>query len=128
MIRNALLAAALAALALPAAAQQAPPFETRKVADNVYAFRYVGHQSMFVVTPDGVIATDPIAYLRPQAATTYIDEIRKVSAAPIRYVVYSHHHYDHIAGGRPFKALGATFVAHRNAKAHLEQLRNPDVV
>lgn len=28
-----------------AVAQQAPPFETKKVADNVYVFRYQGHQS-----------------------------------------------------------------------------------
>ena len=120
----------LFALALSSAVSdaQSPPFETRKITDNVYVFRYGGHQSMFVVTPEGVIATDPIAYLRPQAATTYIAEIRKITQAPIRYVVYSHHHYDHIAGGKPFKDLGATFVAHRNAKAHLEQLQYPDAV
>jgi glyoxylase-like metal-dependent hydrolase (beta-lactamase superfamily II) len=118
----------LIVLLADAALAQAPPFETKKVADNVYAFRYGGHQSMFVVTSEGVIATDPIAYLRPQAATTYIEEIRKVTAAPIRYVVYSHNHYDHIAGGKPFKEAGATFIAHRNAKARLEQLKYPDVV
>src|SRR3990172_3423902 len=81
------------------ASTQAPPFETRKITEHVYIFRYVGHQSMFVVTPDGVIATDPIGYLRPQAVTTYIAEIRKVTPAPIKYVVYSHHHYDHIPRG-----------------------------
>ncbi len=104
------------------------PFETRKIADNVYLFRFGGHQAMFVVTPDGVIATDPIGYLRPQAVTTYIDEIRKITQAPIRYLVYSHHHYDHISGGKPFKDAGATIIAHRRAKAHLERLKNPDVV
>ncbi|MGE0725572.1 MAG: MBL fold metallo-hydrolase [Alphaproteobacteria bacterium] len=109
-------------------AQQPPPFATRKVTDNVYVFRYGGHQSMFVVTPEGVIATDPIAYRRPQAAVTYIEEIRKITQAPIRYVVYSHHHYDHIEGGKPFKDAGATFVAHRNAKTRLDALKNPDVV
>lgn len=109
-------------------AQTPAPFATTKVTENVYLFRYGGHQAIFVVTPAGIIATDPIAYLRPQAATTYIDEIRKVSQAPIKYVVYSHHHYDHIAGGKPFKDVGAVFVAHRNAKLHLEQLKNPDVV
>ena len=103
-------------------------FETRKVTDNVYICRYGFHQSLFVVTPQGVIATDPIAYLRPQAATAYIDEIRKITQAPIRYLAYSHHHYDHIAGGKPFKDAGARVIAHRNAKAKLEQLRNPDVV
>jgi len=118
----------LAAAVPTQASAQAPPFETRKITEHVYIFRYVGHQSMFVVTPDGVIATDPIGYLRPQAVTTYIAEIRKVTPAPIKYVVYSHHHYDHIAGGKPFKDLGATFIAHRNAKAHLEKLKHPNVV
>lgn len=118
----------LSIIAVTGAGAQQPTFETRKITDNVYLFRYVGHQSMFVVTPEGVIATDPIAYLRPQAAQAYIAEIRKVTNAPIKYVVYSHHHYDHVAGGRPFKDLGATVVAHRNAKVHLEQLKFADVV
>jgi glyoxylase-like metal-dependent hydrolase (beta-lactamase superfamily II) len=128
MTRRMLLGLALMlALSIPAFAQ-APPFETRKITDTVYIFRYGGHQAMFVVTPDGVIATDPIGYLRPPAVQAYIAEIRKISQAPIKYVVYSHHHYDHIAGGKPFKDLGATFVAHKNAKMRLEQLAHPDVV
>ena len=110
------------------ASAPAPPFATTKVAENVYVFRYGGHQSMFVVTPAGVLATDPIAYLRPQAAQAYIDEIRKITAAPIKYLVYSHHHYDHIAGGKPFKDAGAAVVAHRNARTRLEALKYPDVV
>jgi glyoxylase-like metal-dependent hydrolase (beta-lactamase superfamily II) len=113
---------------VPAGAQTPPLFETKKISDTVYLFRYGGHQAIFVVTPAGVIATDPIAYLRPQAATTYIDEIRKVTSAPIKYVVYSHHHYDHIAGGKPFKDLGATFIAHRNARERLMLLKQPDIV
>ena len=109
-------------------AQEQPLFETKKITDTVYLFRYNIHQAMFVVTPEGVIATDPIAYLRPEAAIAYIAEIRKITKAPIKYLVYSHHHYDHIAGGKPFKDAGATVIAHRNAKTRLEALRNPDVV
>src|SRR5919106_422623 len=89
------LAPALAAALMAAAAQaqtqpaqppappsQAPMFATTKVpgTENVYIFRYQGHQSMFVVTPAGVIATDPIGLGRPQAVTTYIDEIKKVTS------------------------------------------------
>ena len=74
-----------------------------------------------------MIATDPIGRYRPQAVTTYIDEIRKITSAPIRYVIYSHHHYDHIAGGKPFKDAGATFVAHKRAKERLAELNFPDV-
>ena len=110
--------------ATPPVAQPAPPpFATTKVegTDNIYVFRYQGHQAMFIVTPEGVIATDPIGLARPQAVTTYIDEIRKVTQAPIRYVIYSHHHYDHIAGGKPFKDAGATFIAHKNAKQKIDR-------
>ncbi len=116
----------------PAASGQGgrPTFETTKVegTDNVYVFRYQNHQSMFVVTKAGVIATDPISYGRPQAARTYVEEIRKITRAPIRYLIYSHHHYDHIAGGKPFKDAGATIIAHRRAKERLTQLKGLDVV
>ena len=113
------------------AAQTSPPlFATIKVdgTDNVYVFRYQGHQAMFVVTPAGVIASDPISYGRPQAAKTYVEEIKKITNAPIRYLIYSHHHYDHIAGGKPFKEAGAIVVAHRRAKERLETLKGLDVV
>src|SRR6476620_1010459 len=106
-----------------ATAQNAPAVSTKKVdgTDNVYVFRYGGHQSMFIVTPQGVIATDPISYLRP--AKPYIDAIKAVTDKPIKYVIYSHHHYGHIAGGQPFKDLGATFIAHRRTKERLLELK-----
>ena len=129
------LAVALTAAAFVSTAQaQAPaaappPYATTKVegTDNVYIFRYMNHQAMFIVTKDGVIATDPIGQRRP-AAKAYIEEIQKITKAPIKYVIYSHAHYDHIAGGKPFKDLGATFIAHKNAKARIEQLKPADVV
>ena len=110
--------------------QQAPPFATTKVdgTDNVYIFRYGGGQAMFIVTSAGVIATDPIGYGRPQAVTTYLDEIKKITNQPIRYVIYSHHHFDHIAGGKPFKDAGATFISHRRAKERLAVLKDPHTV
>jgi glyoxylase-like metal-dependent hydrolase (beta-lactamase superfamily II) len=106
-----------------------PLFATTKVegTNNIYIFRYQNHQAMFIVTPAGVIATDPISYGRPQAAKAYLDEIRKITKAPVRYLIYSHHHDDHIAGGKVFKDAGATVVAHRRAVERLRQRRNPDV-
>jgi glyoxylase-like metal-dependent hydrolase (beta-lactamase superfamily II) len=122
----------LLALSGQASAQQPPtsPFSTTLVegTQNVYVFRYQNHQSMFVVTPAGVIATDPISYGRPQAATTYVEEIRKVTKAPIKFLIYSHHHDDHIAGGKPFKDAGAVIVAHRRARERLAARRNADVL
>ena len=132
-IAGAGLAAALITAAFTTAAQAQqpapPPYATTKVegTDNVYIFRYGGHQSMFVVTPAGVIATDPISERRP-AAKAYIEEIQKITKAPIKYVIYSHSHFDHIAGGKPFKDLGAVFIAHRNAKKRILELKPDDVV
>ena len=124
-----LTAAAVTAAPAQAQAPAPPPFATTKVdgTDNVYIFRYGGHQSMFIVTPQGVIATDPIGLRRP-AAKAYIEEIQKITKAPIKYVIYSHSHFDHIAGGKPFKDLGAVFIAHKNAKARIAALKPPDVV
>jgi glyoxylase-like metal-dependent hydrolase (beta-lactamase superfamily II) len=131
----AIAAALLAAVGLGAMAhaQQpaAPPFATTKVdsTDNVYVFRYGNHQSMFVVTTAGVIATDPIGYGRPQAVVTYVDEIKKVAGGqPIKYLIYSHHHFDHIAGGKPFKDAGATIIAHKRAQERLQQIKDPHTV
>lgn len=135
MNRSFLIAAAFCGAALaapawcqaPAAAPQRPQIEVRKVdgTENVYIFRNGNHQSMFVVTSDGVIATDPVAYGRPQGGAAYVEEIRKITDKPIKYLIYSHHHYDHIAGGQAFKDAGARIVSHKRAKERLAVLKDP---
>src|SRR4029077_5004007 len=131
-IRLTAMAVALSAagFATTGLAQQAqrPQINATKVdgTDNVYIFRNGNHQSMFIVTKDGVIATDPIAYGRPTGGQDYIAEIKKVTKKPIKFLIYSHHHYDHIAGGKPFKDAGATIIAHRRAKERLAVLKDPN--
>lgn len=56
---------------------------------------------------------------------TYIDEIKKVTGKPIKCLIYSHHHYDHIAGGQPVKDAGAKIIAHKRAKERLEVIMDP---
>jgi glyoxylase-like metal-dependent hydrolase (beta-lactamase superfamily II) len=111
-------------------AQQRPLYQTTKVegTDGVYVFRYGGHQSMFIVTKDGVIATDPVAYGRPQGGQQYVDAIKKITDKPIKYLIYSHVHFDHIAGGKAFKDAGARVIAHKNATARLKTLKDPHTV
>ena len=52
---------------------------TKKVegTDNVYIFRNGNHQSMFIVTHDGVIATDPIGYGRRPAGSNMSTRSRR---------------------------------------------------
>ena len=98
-----------------AAVVQLPP-EVERLADNVYLFTRSTHRSLFVVTDEAVLATDPQG---SQAnAERFVEAIGEVTGAPIRQVVYSHHHGDHILGGEAFPA-DAEFIAHRNAEPHL---------
>ena len=136
-ILGALLGVTLAAFSLPGGTQTAadkpagpPPFETKKVegTDNVYIFRAGGAQAMFVVTSAGVIATDPISYARREAGEVYVQEIKKVTNQPIRYLIYSHHHFDHIAGGKAFKDAGAEIIAHEKVRERLAPLKDPYTV
>ncbi|HEU0258217.1 MAG TPA: hypothetical protein VFR57_02210, partial [Burkholderiales bacterium] len=91
--------AALLAGAPWAQSQQAPVREITKIAGEVYRFRHANHYSVFAVTPAGVIATDPI---NADAARWLEAEITQRFNQPVRYVVYSHDHADHIAGGEVF--------------------------
>ena len=82
---------ATAAFATGALAQASrPAIETTKVegTDNVYVFRNQNHQAMFIVTPAGVIATDPVAYGRPTGGQQYLDEIKKVTDKPVKFLIY----------------------------------------
>jgi glyoxylase-like metal-dependent hydrolase (beta-lactamase superfamily II) len=100
-------------------------FDTTLVAPDLYTFRWEGTRNMFWVTPDGVIATDPISI---NAAKALDGEIRKVTDKPVKYVVYSHNHWDHVLGGKIFKDQGATFVSHRNCLKSFEMYPHPDLV
>jgi len=97
-------------------AQQFPQSvgEVTRLAEDVYAFRSLNHQGIFIVTDAGVIATDPIGQTNPRSPALYRAAIAAVTDAPIRYVVYSHDHQDHNEGGFAF-AGEAEFVAHRQA-------------
>ena len=116
------LAIALLLTSAPwAQSQQAPVREITKIAGEVYRFRNANHYSVFAVTSAGVIATDPI---NADAARWLKAEITRRFNQPIRYVVYSHDHADHISGGEVF-ADTAIVVAHENAKAAIVGERRP---
>lgn len=107
------LVGALLMLMLPVASSHAqgaaPQFDMTKVSDKVYSFRFFIHRNMIVVTNDGVIVTDPI---NPVAAQHMMAEIRKITDQPVKLVIYSHNHWDHISGARIFKDQGAKILQH----------------
>jgi glyoxylase-like metal-dependent hydrolase (beta-lactamase superfamily II) len=97
------------------------PADVQQFAEDTYAFVNSGYVSAFIVTSDGVIATDPGSQQGPERAEAYKAAIAAVTDQPVRYLVYSHHHADHAIGGEVF-ADTATFISHRNAFHQLVSL------
>lgn len=102
-----------------------PATELNHLADDLYSFRWGAYRSLFMVTAEGVIATDPIS---PEAAAEYRKAIRSVTDQPVRYVVYSHAHWDHARGGQIFKDEGARFVAQERCVQNFLESPHPDIV
>lgn len=102
----------------------APVREITKIAGEIYRFRNNFHYSVFAVTPAGVIVTDPID---ADAAKWLKAEIAQRWNRPIKYLVYSHDHRDHIAGGEVF-ADTAIVVAHRRAKEVIVDEKRPTAI
>lgn len=100
-------------------------YEVTEIGPGYYTFRHRGLRNIFLVTRRGVIVTDPID---PVAAKVMREEIRKITPLPVKYVIYSHQHWDHVRGGRIFAEEGATFVSHRNCVAHFKDLPDPEIV
>lgn len=71
----------------------------------------------FVVTGDGVVVFDALG--TPALGQAMIAAIRKVTREPIRRVIVSHYHADHIYGLQAFKAAGAEVWAQRKAQQYL---------
>jgi glyoxylase-like metal-dependent hydrolase (beta-lactamase superfamily II) len=84
----------------------------------------VHHYSVFVVTPAGIIATDPI---NADAATWLKAEFKRRFGKPVRYLIYSHDHVDHSSGGEVF-ADTAVVIAHDNAKRTILGEKRPTAV
>lgn len=114
-----------AAILLSAASSaSATPFSVDTLAPGVYHFRASFYSNLFIVTPEGVIATDPIS---PAVARLYQRAIKEVTPQPVRFVIYSHDHTDHIAGGAVFRDT-ARFIAQESAVARIRARHNPNIV
>lgn len=88
-----------------------------KIAGDLYRFQNRTHFSVFLVTAEGILVTDPI---NAEAAKWLKAELaQRFPGVPIRYLVYSHSHADHVSGGEVF-ADSATVVSHERAKQRIQ--------
>lgn len=74
-----------------------------------------GGNAGFVVGDSGVAVID--TFEDPAAAEELLNAIRGITKLPIKFVVNTHYHFDHVNGNDVFAAAGATVFAHRNVSA-----------
>jgi glyoxylase-like metal-dependent hydrolase (beta-lactamase superfamily II) len=70
------------------------------------------HSGLVLVTKEGALVIDPAMTC---TSGWLKDEIRKRFTVPVKYVVYTHAHADHISGGQIFQQDGAVVVANERA-------------
>jgi glyoxylase-like metal-dependent hydrolase (beta-lactamase superfamily II) len=91
-----------------------------KVANGVWYVTGGTHHSVVIEMADHVVVVE--GPLNDQRALAVIGESRRlVPAKPIRYVVASHHHFDHSGGLRAFAAEGVTLITHESNRAFFER-------
>lgn len=104
-------------------------FKIESVRGDVYRFVAGNYVSVFIVTNDGIVVADPIS---KEAAIWLKAELAKRFKQPIRHVIYSHNHPDHIYGGEVFDGEGVQFISHELAREDIvrskAQTRIPNLV
>lgn len=104
-------------------------FKLRKVADGVFAFQ--GVDELMSAANQGaisnlgvVVGADAVAVIDSGGslieANALIAAIGKISAKPVRYLINTHMHPDHVFGNAAFRQIGATIVGHHNLPRALE--------
>jgi glyoxylase-like metal-dependent hydrolase (beta-lactamase superfamily II) len=111
------MAAAIAATVVALSAQApAPAREIVQVRGDLYFVRGGTHNTVFLVTPDGIILGDPVS---TELATWLKGELdRRFTGRQVRHIIYSHHDFDHAEGAAVFP--GATIWAHANVASNLD--------
>ena len=123
-------------IAVPDTVRNAPPpapvrVDSAKLADGVFYLTGGSHHSLAVEMKDHIVLVDtPQTEQRALAVIAKAKEV--IPNKPIRFIVTSHHHWDHLGGIRTAIDEGATIVTHQTNKAFLERVAktahtiNPD--
>jgi glyoxylase-like metal-dependent hydrolase (beta-lactamase superfamily II) len=121
-----------AAIAVPAGVRQIPeaapgPIDPQKISEGVWLFPG-GNQSVAVEFRDHIVMVD--APSDEARSIAVIEALKKViPGKPIKYVVNTHLHFDHVGGLRTYAAEGATIITQRDNVPYFEQIfANPRTI
>ena len=95
--------------------------QSQKAADGVWYLTGGSHHSVVIEMKDHLIVAE--GPLNDDRALAVIAEARKlVPGKPIKYLIVSHHHFDHSGGVRAFAGEGVTIISHDASKAFFERI------
>ena len=104
------------------------PFQLKLIGPNIWAAiddakGDAGANAGFVVGDDGVAVID--TFENEAAAKALMGQIHGLTHLPIKFVINTHYHLDHVAGNRVFAQHGAVIVGHHSVRAwiHTENLK-----
>jgi glyoxylase-like metal-dependent hydrolase (beta-lactamase superfamily II) len=100
--------------------QAAPLIEIKAIGPGVYAAldgadHRAGSNAGFIIGDNGVLVID--SFFNPEATRAMVAEIHKLTPQPIRYVVNTHYHIDHVAGDQVLRDAGAVIIAQSHVRA-----------
>jgi glyoxylase-like metal-dependent hydrolase (beta-lactamase superfamily II) len=121
-IRKAGLGAGILALTgkdLFAAIAQQPAYKVRMLRGDIGIFSESGGTIGFYQSADGYVVIDSQF---PDPAKHLIEELKKMSDKPIKYLINTHHHGDHTGGNISFKGIAEHVVGHDNCLANYKRV------
>ena len=95
--------------------------QSQKASEGVWYVTGGSHHSVVIEMSDHLIVAE--GPLNDDRALAVIAEARKLAPGkPIKYLIVSHHHFDHSGGVRAFAGEGATIVTQDASRAYFERI------
>lgn len=89
-----------------------------KVTDNFYLIKGLGSNVCFYETKDGVVVVDAGMFF--QAGTIVKSRIESITRKPIKFIIFTHYHFDHIYGANKL-AENSIVIGHEKICENLQQ-------
>jgi cyclase len=108
-------------------------FDIKPIADGVYAAiakpaYKVNCNAAIILLGDSVLVVD--THSKPSAARALIEQVKKITDKPVRYVVNTHFHWDHYQGNEAYPSswpAGVEIISSEATRANIEQRGVPRV-
>ena len=106
---------------------QGPPaskLDTHKIANDMYVIHndVVPGNTTVLVTNEGVILVDDKF---PSDVDNVVAEVKKITNQPVKYVVNTHHHFDHSGGNAKLQMMGVQAVSSEHARQYMMDGKQP---